>query len=72
MNESHIGETCDTCGTKVMPILWGMPTEEGLADAKRNGWHIGGCCIDERMSRCECGALSYDDDGHLVDAGSDW
>lgn len=71
MGKWHIGETCSECGSKVAPIMWGMPTEEGLAEAEREGWYVGGCCVDERMSRCDCGATSYDDDGRLVDSRVD-
>jgi hypothetical protein len=46
--------------------MWGMPTDEGLRDAESEGWHVGGCCIDERMSTCECGATAYDDEGQRV------
>lgn len=72
MGKWHIGETCETCGGTVMKIMWGMPTLGGAAEAEREGWYIGGCCIDERVSRCECGATSYDSDGRLVDAGMYW
>jgi len=72
MKTLHIGETCTDCGTKVAPIMWGMPSPEGLDEAKRQGWFIGGCTMDERMSRCECGARSYDGDGRLVEGGVDW
>lgn len=65
MGKRHIGETCSTCGGKVMKIMWGMPTEDDASEAKREG-----CCIDERVSRCECGATSYDHDGQLVDVGT--
>jgi hypothetical protein len=71
MGKLHIGEICTECGTKVARIMWGLPTEEGAAEAERKGWHIGGCCIDERVSRCDCGATSYNRDGHLIDAGVD-
>jgi len=72
MGEWHIGETCNTCGGKVMKIMWGMPLFDGTNEADREGWYIGGCCIDERVSRCECGATSYDHDGQLVDVGTRW
>ncbi len=72
MSKWHIGETCTECGSTVARIMWGMPTPEGAAEAKRKGWHIGGCCIDERESRCDCGATSYDRDGQLIDAGTNW
>jgi hypothetical protein len=66
MKTLHIGETCTTCGTTVAPIMWGMPTRDGLIEAKRRDWYIGGCFMDDRMSRCECGARSYDGDGRLL------
>ena len=71
MSKWHIGETCGTCGGKVMEIMWGMPTLEGAREAERKGWYIGGCCTDERVSRCECGATSYNGDGRLVDGVDD-
>jgi hypothetical protein len=66
MGKSHLGETCETCGTTVRKIMWGMPIEADARQAERKGWYIGGCCIDERVSRCECGATAYDADGHPV------
>jgi hypothetical protein len=32
--------------------------------ALEKGWILGGCCIDERNSMCECGATAYDIDGN--------
>ncbi len=66
MGKLHIGETCEICGTAVRKIMWGMPTEAGAREAERKGWYLGGCCIDERVSRCECGATAYDADGRPV------
>lgn len=37
MGKWHIGETCETCGTAVRKILWGMPTEAGARQAERTG-----------------------------------
>ncbi len=71
MSTAHIGETCRECGSKVAPIMWGMPSPDGLAEAEREGWHIGGCCPDGPVSQCDCGATSYDYDGELVDARLD-
>jgi hypothetical protein len=72
MGKWQIGEICTECGGKVARIMWGMPTPGGVAEAERKGSHIGGCCIDERVSRCDCGATSYDRDGQPVDAGKNW
>ena len=66
MNTTHIGEICTECGTAVAEIMWGMPTEEGAAEARANGWYLGGCCIDESVSRCGCGSVTYDRDGQLL------
>jgi len=37
MGKWHIGETCETCGGRVMKIMWAMPTECGAASYDRDG-----------------------------------
>ncbi len=50
-------------------ILWGMPMPEDFERAERKGLILGGCCVDDRNSMCECGATAYDIDGNPVGAG---
>jgi hypothetical protein len=69
MGKWHLGEICPECDGPVRRIMWGMPMPEDVERAERKGWILGGCCIDERNSMCECGATAYDRDGMPAGAG---
>jgi hypothetical protein len=64
MGKWHLGEICPECGGPVRRILWGLVMAEDAERAERKGWILGGCCIDDRHSMCECGATAYDVDGN--------
>jgi hypothetical protein len=70
MGKWHLGEICPECDGPVRWIMWGMPMPEDVERAERKGWIIGGCCIDDRNSMCECGATAYDIDGIPAGTGN--
>jgi hypothetical protein len=62
------GTECPTCGRNtVVPIIYGMPTPEGLEAAERGEFVLGGCCIFDGQATRRCTACDWDDS-----TGSDW
>ena len=47
---------CPYCGTKdVIPIMYGLPDEEGMAAIERGEYRSGGCVVDNNNMYCkEC------------------
>jgi hypothetical protein len=47
---------CETCGTSkhVVPILYGLLSEEGMKAVESGKYVLGGCCIDEKMPTFYC------------------
>lgn len=59
MNMSHEGTssrpTCPKCGSKtIVPIMYGLPTEEAAEEAERGKIALGGCCISEDSPQWHC------------------
>ncbi len=36
---------CPDCGTKLVPIVFGMPNEQGIQEAQEGKIILGGCCM---------------------------
>lgn len=45
---------CPHCGGKVVPILYGEPSNEGFQMAERGEVALGGCIVRERMPDYQC------------------
>ncbi len=46
---------CPVCGSKkVVPILWGLPSEEGGRRAHDGEVVLGGCCVSDRDPSWQC------------------
>ena len=64
-----INTVCPECGTKGVPILYGLPSEEGFAAVLRGEYVTGGCMPnpEENVGCPECGTKwldpEYRDDG---------
>ncbi len=51
-------KVCPTCGGKLVPILYGLPSREGFEAAERGELALGGCTVtgDDPQLRCAgCG-----------------
>ena len=48
-------ETCQVCGAPVIPILYGLPSDEGYKKAKKGLFLLGGCMVD---------VIEVDEDGN--------
>jgi len=47
--------TCPQCQSKkVIPIIYGMPTEETFNEADAGKFVLGGCCINEESPEWHC------------------
>ena len=45
-------ETCSNCGSKVLPIVYGLPTEDDIRLAKQGKIILGGCAIGPANYGC--------------------
>ena len=45
---------CPHCGGKVVPIIYGEPTQEAFEASERGEFVLGGCCINELSPDWEC------------------
>lgn len=45
---------CPYCGTKMLKIVYGMPTQETLEKAKNGEILLGGCIIEEKHPKYYC------------------
>jgi hypothetical protein len=60
---------CPTCqSSEVVPIMYGLPSSEGLAAAKRGEVQLGGCVIGPASPRWYCRACGEYFGDHLDDA----
>jgi hypothetical protein len=57
--KSHLNETCPRCDGRVLPVMYGMPDEEGMKASQRGEFILGGCTLEDVACRCGCGATSY-------------
>ena len=51
-----IKKKCPKChkNDKVIPILYGEPSEEAMEEIKRGLWRMGGCVVDRDSSNWYC------------------
>lgn len=46
---------CPTCGSRdVIPIMYGLPTDEALQRARRGELTLGGCIVDNQNPVWHC------------------
>jgi len=46
---------CPKCQSKkVIPIIYGMPTEEAFEEAEKGKLMIGGCCVSDKSPQWYC------------------
>lgn len=56
-----LGRRCGRCGSPVVPVVYGMPTEEMWLAAERSEIILGGCSLSlegDVTRSCVCGALA--------------
>jgi hypothetical protein len=54
------GPDCPKCGAAdAMPILFGLPTHEGMLEAYRGDAVLGGCCVDGSEPTHQCRACDH-------------
>jgi hypothetical protein len=46
---------CPKCSSKnIIPIVYGMPSEETFKESKKGKFILGGCCIEESSPEWHC------------------
>lgn len=50
---------CQICGHKIVPILYGLPSDIGLKKAKNGKLLLGGCCMPDWIEVNENGEETY-------------
>ena len=57
-------EKCEACGkTTVVPILYGLPTEEAFESARRGEIALGGCIVDIGNPTLTCTSCGWGNGG---------
>jgi hypothetical protein len=46
--------SCEWCGARAIPIVYGYPSEEMFAAEKRKEIALGGCCVEPDAPDAEC------------------
>ena len=69
--DSKTDERCPDCGGPVLPVLYGMPDDEGMAASVRGELILGGCTVDSVAARCQCGVTVLHDGEWFGDFGVD-
>ncbi|MHC4469600.1 MAG: hypothetical protein ACYTDY_00290 [Planctomycetota bacterium] len=48
-------ESCPECGSeRVVPIVYGLPTDEALEMAEQGRFRLGGCCVTGNDPKWGC------------------
>ena len=55
---------CEACGEmSVVPVMYGLPTEEAFESASRGEIALGGCIIDFDNPTLTCSSCGWDNGG---------
>jgi hypothetical protein len=58
----HNPRKCPHCGSRnIVPIMYGLPTDEGMKSERRGDVHLGGCVVS-----------GADPEKHCDECGRDW
>lgn len=44
---------CPECGSKLLRIVYGLPTEDAFKHAEERGLYFAGCCVNFFKYRCD-------------------
>ena len=59
-NSRNLSGDCPKCGAKeAVPILYGMPSEEGVRMIAKGEIESGGCCIEDGQPQWRCKACGH-------------
>jgi len=57
-------ESCERCHSReVVPICYGLPTEEAFAEAEKGEFVLGGCMVRDALWHCKSCGYRWPEEG---------